>query len=154
MVRDLSPSSKSVCTAEPGGSLSISGEGSCGNFDRVLVSDNIRENIIYVSRFADQGINSLFTIMANRCQLATPLWSEKLRRVDWRDTDLMKEVGKNINKATRTSSVSLSRLFGVPKVWDNVVLCLLPLWSPIGVVVVLNFQLLFSEEELSPAPKG
>jgi hypothetical protein len=85
MVRDLSPSSKSVCTAEPGGSLSISGEGSCGNFDRVLVSDNIRENIISVSRFADQGINSLFT-MANRCQLATPLWSEKLRRVGWRDT--------------------------------------------------------------------
>jgi hypothetical protein len=81
----LSPSSKSVCTAEPGGSLSISGEGSCGNFDRVLVSDNIRENIISVSRFADQGINSLFT-MANRCQLATPLWSEKLRRVGWRDT--------------------------------------------------------------------
>jgi hypothetical protein len=36
---------------------------------------------------------------------------------------------------------------------DNVVLCLLPLWSPIGVVVVLNFQLLFSEEELSATPK-
>jgi hypothetical protein len=63
-------------------------------------------------------------------------------------TDLMKEVvGKNIHQATRTSSVSWSRLFGVPKV-------LLPLWSPIGVVVVLNFQLSFFEEELSPAPKG
>jgi hypothetical protein len=70
-------------------------------------------------------------------------------------TDLMKEVvGKNIHQAARTSSVSWWRQFGVPKVLDNVVLCLLPLWSPIGVVVVLNFQLLFSEEELSPAPKG
>jgi hypothetical protein len=66
----------------------------------------------------------------------------------------MKEVGKNINQAARTSSVSWSRLFGEPKVLDNMVLCLLPLWSPIGVVVVLNFQVLFSEEELSPAPKG
>jgi hypothetical protein len=70
-------------------------------------------------------------------------------------TDLMmKEAGKNIHQAARTSSVSSSRLFGVPKVLDNVVLCLLPLWSPMGVVVVLNFQLLFSEEELSPVPKG
>jgi hypothetical protein len=60
-VRDLSPSSRSVCTAEPGGSLSISGEGSCGKFDSVLVSDNIRENIIAVSSLADQGIISLFT---------------------------------------------------------------------------------------------
>jgi hypothetical protein len=66
----------------------------------------------------------------------------------------MKEVGKNINQAARTLSVSWSRLFDVPKVLNNVVLCLLPLWSPIGVVVVLNFQLLFTEEELSPAPKG
>jgi transposase InsO family protein len=61
MVRDSSPSSWSVCTAEPGGSLSISGEGSCGKFDRVLVFDNIRENIISVFSLADQGINSLFT---------------------------------------------------------------------------------------------
>jgi len=29
-------------------------------------------------------------------------------------------VGKNINQAARTSSVSWSRLFGVPKVLDNV----------------------------------
>jgi hypothetical protein len=66
----------------------------------------------------------------------------------------MKEVvGKNIHQAARTSSVRWLRLFGVPKVLDNVVLCLLPLWSPIGVVVVLNFQLLFSEEELSATPK-
>jgi hypothetical protein len=62
-------------------------------------------------------------------------------------------VGKNIHQAARTSSVSWSRLFGVPNVLDNVVLCLLPLWSPIGVVVVPNFQLLFSEEELSATPK-
>jgi hypothetical protein len=69
--------------------------------------------------------------------------------------DLMNEVvGKNIHQAARTSSVSWSRLFNEPKVLDDVVLCLLPLWSPIGVVVVLNFQLLFSEEELSPDTDG
>jgi hypothetical protein len=44
----------------------------------------------------------------------------------------MKEVGKNIHQAARTSSVSW--LFGVPKGLDNVVLCLLPLWSPIALV--------------------
>jgi hypothetical protein len=60
MVRDFSPSSRSVCTSEPGGSLSISGEGSCVNFDRVLVSDNNWENIISVSSLADRGIHSLF----------------------------------------------------------------------------------------------
>jgi hypothetical protein len=60
----------------------------------------------------------------------------------------MKEVGKNINQAARISSVSWSRLFGVPIGLDNKrVSCLPPLWSPIGVVVVLNVKLLFSEEE-------
>jgi hypothetical protein len=34
----------------------------------------------------------------------------------------MKEVDKNVNQAARTSSVSWSRVFGVPKVLDNVVL--------------------------------
>jgi hypothetical protein len=61
MVRNLSPSSRSVCTAEPGGSLSISGEGSCGKFDRVLVSDNIRENIISVSRVSPTGVLILYS---------------------------------------------------------------------------------------------
>jgi hypothetical protein len=69
-------------------------------------------------------------------------------------TDLMKEVGKNINQAARTSSVSWSRLFGVPKALDNVVLCLLPLWSPIGMVVVLNFQLLFLRRSSRPPSRA
>jgi hypothetical protein len=64
----------------------------------------------------------------------------------------MKKVGNNINQAARTSSVGWSRLFGVPKVLDNVVRAFRRCGLQIGVVVVLNFQLLFSEEELSPAP--
>ena len=61
MVRDLAPSSRSVATAEPGCSLSIRGEGRCGSFDRVLVSDSIRENIISVSKLCDRGFDILFT---------------------------------------------------------------------------------------------
>jgi hypothetical protein len=66
----------------------------------------------------------------------------------------MKEVvGKNIHQAARTSSVRWLRLFGVPKVLDNVVLCLLPLWSPIGVVVVLNSSSCFLRRKSRPHPR-
>ena len=61
LIRNLSPSSRSIATADSGGSLSIFGEGTCGSFDKVLVSDQIRENIISVSRLADRGIDTLFT---------------------------------------------------------------------------------------------
>lgn len=61
MVRDLVLSSRSVSTAESGGSLSICGEGRCGDFDKVFVSDNVRENIISVSKLCDRGNDILFT---------------------------------------------------------------------------------------------
>jgi hypothetical protein len=61
MIRDLAPSSRSVATAEPSCSLSIRGEGRCGSFDRVLVSDSIRENIISVSKLCDREFDILFT---------------------------------------------------------------------------------------------
>jgi hypothetical protein len=38
--------------------------------------------------------------------------------------------------------------------WTAVVLDLLPLWSTMGTVAVLKFLFSFTEEELSPAPKG
>jgi hypothetical protein len=71
-------------------------------------------------------------------------------------TDLIKQVvGKNnIQRGGINISSELTEAVRCAKSLGFVVLGLLPLWSPIGVVVVLNFQLLFSEEELSPAPKG
>jgi hypothetical protein len=70
-------------------------------------------------------------------------------------TDLIKQVvGKNnIQRGDINISSELTEAVRCAKSLGYVVLGLLPLWCPIGVVVVLNFQLLFSEEELSPAPK-
>ena len=60
-VRNIKPSARGVSTAENGGSLSISGEGSAGTLDNVLIADNIRESVISISHLADKGINTLFT---------------------------------------------------------------------------------------------
>ena len=48
--------SRGVNTAESGSSLQISGEGSAGIFNDVLISENIRTSVISVSKLADKGI--------------------------------------------------------------------------------------------------
>ena len=58
----MRPTSRGVNTAESGGSIQISGEGSVGKFNDVLISENIRTSVISVSKLADQGIYSLFTV--------------------------------------------------------------------------------------------
>ena len=57
----MRPTSRGVHTAESGSSLQISGEGSAGIFNDVLISENIRTSVISVSKLADKGIYSLFT---------------------------------------------------------------------------------------------
>jgi hypothetical protein len=88
-------------------------------------------------------------------KLATPLWSEKFRRVDWRDTlNRPDEIGGQEHQPGKNIVSELVEAVRCAKSLGKRVSCLPPLWSPIGVVVVLNFKLLFSEEELSPAPKS
>jgi hypothetical protein len=59
----------------------------------------------------------------------------------------MKEVGKNINQAARTSSVSWSRLFGVPKVLDNVVMYVLA-------AAVVSYSSCFLRRSSHPPPRA